>query len=433
MSAPATEPALATGQPSATASTHAPAAVAAGTAHPSVPTPVVTLLGLAAAVIVLGGMRSASGILGPTVLAFVVAIAVYPLQAWLSRWLPRWLAMTATLLFTYAAISAFVWALVVSVLQFANQVPQYQAELEQLVAQGQTRLEERGVGSGQIDEIVSQVDVNSALTVAVDLAQQVVGVFSDLLFVLALLLFVLVDANAVKEKLAAVAELRPDVARAVTGFAGGVRRYLVVTTIFGAIVAAFDVGLLVVIGVPLPLLWGLLAFLTGYIPTIGLVIGIVPPAVIALLDGGLVDAAYVVVGYLLINNIIQTVIQPKFVGDAVGLSITMSFLSLIVWSFVLGPLGALLAIPLSLLTRAVLSDVDPRHRWVGFLVSDRPPPPEEVDRLARQVRTADLTGTATSSAGTSPPSSSAASSPAPADPARDSRRGRSRGSARTRG
>ena len=401
--------------------------------HASVPAPVITLLGLAAAVVVLGGMRSAAGILGPIVLAFVVAIAVYPLQAWLSRWMPRWLGMTITLLVTYAAISGFVWALVVSVLRFANQVPRYQDELDSLVAQAQSRLQELGVGAGQIDDLVSQVDVNSALTIAVDLAQQVAGVFSDLLFVLALLLFLLVDASAVKEKLAAVTELRPDVARALTDSAGGVRRYLVVTTVFGAIVAAFDIGLLMVIGVPLPLLWGLLAFLTGYIPTIGLVVGIVPPAVIALLDGGLADAGYVVVGYLLINNIIQTVIQPKFVGDAVGLSITMSFLSLVVWTFVLGPLGALLAIPLSLLTRAVLTDADPRHRWVGFLTSDRAPAPEEVRRLAQPAGTAGLTGTATSSAGSRPPSSSAASSPAPAAQPQGSRRGRSRGSARTRG
>lgn len=347
------------------------------TQQPSLPAPVVTLVGLAAAVIVLAGMRSAAGIIGPIVLAFVVAVAVYPLQARLSRLLPRWLAMLLTLLLTYAAISAFVYALVVSVLQFANQVPRYRDELNTLAADAQSRLEDLGVGAGQIEDVVSRFDINSALTVAVDLAQSVVGVFSDLVFILALLLFLLLDGNSVKEKLAAVSEVRPGVAAGLTGFAGGVRRYLVVTTIFGAIVAVFDVGLLVLIGVPLPLLWGLLAFLTGYIPTIGLVVGIVPPAIIALLDGGITDAVYVVAGYLVINNLIQTVIQPKFVGDAVGLSVTMSFLSLIVWGFVLGPLGALLAIPMSLLARSLL-DGDPRHSWVGILTSDRPPSPQEV-------------------------------------------------------
>ena len=73
------------------------------------------------------------------------------------------------------------------------------------------------------------------------------------------------------------------------------------------------------------------------------------------------------VGYLLINNTIDNVVKPKFVGDAVGLSITMAFLSLVVWGFVLGPLGALLAIPATLLARAVLSDADPRRAWVGIM------------------------------------------------------------------
>ena len=174
--------------------------------------------------------------------------------------------------------------------------------------------------------------------------------------------------------------MRPRVARALRSFTHGVRQYLVVTAIFGALVAALDVVLLMVLGVPLPLLWGLLAFLASFVPTIGLIVGLIPPAVIGLLDGGPLTALYVVVGYLVINNTIDNLVKPKFVGDAVGLSITMSFLSLVVWGFVLGPLGALLAIPASLLVRAVLTDDDPRHvAGSAMMVGDRPPEGEVLD------------------------------------------------------
>ncbi len=126
------------------------------------------------------------------------------------------------------------------------------------------------------------------------------------------------------------------------------------------------------LGVPGALLWGLLAFITNYIPNIGFLIGLVPPAVIALLEGGPGLRLGVVAACCVINVVIQSVIQPKLVGDAVGLSASVTFLSLVVWAWILGPLGAVLAIPLTLLAKALLIHVDPHTRWiVGGLVGDR--------------------------------------------------------------
>jgi predicted PurR-regulated permease PerM len=158
-------------------------------------------------------------------------------------------------------------------------------------------------------------------------------------------------------------------------FTHGTRRYLVVATVFGAIVAVFDTMFLWLVGVPGALLWGLLAFITNYIPNIGFVIGLVPPAILALLEGGWSLFALVVVVYSVINLIIQSVIQPKIVGDEVGLSAVVTVLSLVVWSVLLGGIGAVLAIPLTLLVKALLVDVDPDTRWVGGLLGDRPASP----------------------------------------------------------
>ena len=146
------------------------------------------------------------------------------------------------------------------------------------------------------------------------------------------------------------------------------RRYIVVSTLFGLVVALLDVGLLYWLGIPLPWLWGLLAFITNYIPNIGFIIGLVPPAVLALLEGGPGLMLTVIAIYCVLNLVIQSLIQPKIVGDAVGLSPTLSFLSLVFWTWVIGPLGAVLAVPLSLLVRAVLVDADPASRWLAPLV-----------------------------------------------------------------
>ncbi len=119
-------------------------------------------------------------------------------------------------------------------------------------------------------------------------------------------------------------------------------------------------------------------FITNYVPNIGFVIGLIPPAILGLLEGGWEMALAVIVGYIVINTVIQSIIQPKMVGDAVGLSATVTFLSLVVWSFILGPVGAVLAVPLSLLVRAMFVDVDPKAQWFNALIGGKvTPPPEE--------------------------------------------------------
>ena len=122
-------------------------------------------------------------------------------------------------------------------------------------------------------------------------------------------------------------------------FVSGTQRYLVMTALFGAIVGILDGGALWLIGVPLPLVWGFFSLITNFIPNIGFVIGIIPPALIALLDSGWQEMVLVLVVYSVLNVTIQTFIQPRYVGNTVGLSAEMTYLSLVVWTFLLDPLG----------------------------------------------------------------------------------------------
>jgi predicted PurR-regulated permease PerM len=115
-----------------------------------------------------------------------------------------------------------------------------------------------------------------------------------------------------------------------------------------------------------------LAFVTNFIPNIGFIIGLIPPALMALLEGGPGLMVAVIVVYSAINFVIQSIIQPRVVGDAVGLSTTLTFLSLVFWAWIVGPVGALLAVPLSLFARALLVEADPRTRWALPLISGKP-------------------------------------------------------------
>src|SRR3954462_4142730 len=213
-------------------------------------------------------------------------------------------------------------------------------------------------------------DIGSFAGWITSLLGSMVGVASDLVFIVLLLLFMVVDANWFPGRLGSIPPDKSRMVEAFSSFARGTRTYLVVSTIFGGIVAVIDSGVLWLIGVPVPLLWGLLAFITNYIPNIGFIIGLVPPAVLGLLEGGWGMMIAVIVAYCVINFIIQSVIQPKFVGDAVGLSISLTFLSVVFWAWVIGPLGALLSIPLTLLMKAVLVDADPNNSWLKPLLGD---------------------------------------------------------------
>jgi predicted PurR-regulated permease PerM len=195
------------------------------------------------------------------------------------------------------------------------------------------------------------------------------SVLSNLFFIVLLVLFLCADAAFFPARLEEARSTRNQVVDALNSFAVGTRRYLVVSSVFGFIVAVFDTVALWIMGIPAPLLWGLLAFITNYIPNIGFIIGLVPPTVLALLVGGPGLAIAVVVVYCLLNLVIQTILQPRFVGESVGLSTTVTFLSLVFWAWVLGALGALLAIPLSLLAKALLVDVDPDASWLRPLIS----------------------------------------------------------------
>jgi len=335
----------------------------------TLPRGLLLLLGLAATVVTVAGIRSGAGIIGPTFLALVLTIAVHPLRDYVARvGLPPWVGTVVGISGVYLVLLALSTSLVLAVARFGTLLPEYEDEFNSLVQQVIDELRTYGVGQDQIDSITSAFDVGQVVSVAGTVLTGLLALTSNLLFIITLLLFMAIDANHFPDKLEARRGQRPAAVEALHSFAGGTRRYLVVSTVFGLIVAVLDTVFLAFTPVPVPLLWGLLAFITNYIPNIGFVAGLVPPAILGLLEGGPGLMLLVIVVYTVLNFVIQSVIQPKWVGDSVGLSGTVTFLSLVFWGWALGAVGALLAVPLSLLVKALLVDVDKDSRWLSGLL-----------------------------------------------------------------
>jgi len=345
--------------------------------HRILPRAVVVLLGGAAAVIVAGGMRAASDFVAPIFFALVLTIACAPVRriALRHRW-PSWAATLLMLVTAYLIVLILTLSLAVAAVQLAATIPQYADQADDLVADAQSWLSARGLDEASVDKALSQLDLGKVADLLASVLGSLLAVLGSFLFLVTVLFFTVADVSGVHLREALLRETKPGLATALHGFVHGTQHYLIMSAIFGGIVAVLDTGALWLLGVPLPALWGLLAFVTNFIPNIGFVIGLVPPAILALLDGGWSSMLAVVAVYCVLNVTIQTFIQPRYVGDAVGLSPTVTFLSLTLWTFVLGSLGALLAVPMTLLARAILVDADSRAGWANAFIGSTPPGPE---------------------------------------------------------
>jgi predicted PurR-regulated permease PerM len=324
----------------------------------------------AALTIVLAGVRATSDILGPAVLALVLVVTVHPLRRpLLRRGVPSWLASLVVVVTVYLLLIGVLVSVVYAIGRLAALVPGYTPDLHDYAREVGAWLEDRGVGRDQASAMTDAVDLGRVVTLASTIFGAVLGLASNLFFVVTVVLFMGFDAPVTQQALGRIGASRPDLVDALSSFAHGTRTYMAVSAGFGLIVAVIDGVALNLMGVPGAFVWAVLSFVTNFIPNIGFVIGVIPPALIGLLDGGPRLMLGVLVVYSLINLVIQSIIQPRYVGDAVGLTPTLTMLSLVFWAWALGPLGALLAVPMSLLVRALLIEADPDARWAMPLVS----------------------------------------------------------------
>ncbi|MDY0908240.1 AI-2E family transporter [Microbacterium sp. CFBP9034] len=361
-------------------------------AEPAVPSPALsptirTLIALAAAVIVLAGVYFARELVGPLALAIVLVVICEPIRRPLERrnW-PRWTGTTAVIVLAYLVLLAMGALLWLAGTQFARLVREFSDELRDSVQSVLAWLTSVGLDQEAADATSSVLDPETLVSLASSLGGTILGVATALFFVFAYIIFMAADAARYRDAGRVFGPTKAPTLSRITHLNSGVRRYYVVNASFGAIVAVIDGFALLWLGVPAPLVWAILAFVTNFVPNIGFVLGLIPPAVLGFVVGGWPMLLAVIAIYCVVNVVLQVLVQPKFVSDAVDLSLTLSFFSVIFWTFVIGPLGAILSIPLTLFVRTLVLEGDPGSHWLRWLSGDRsavPPDPRSPDPRRR--------------------------------------------------
>ena len=280
-----------------------PLANGAGPRRGALPRALVILIGAAATVVVVAGIQATAWLIGPAFMALIVVIAVAPVHGWLRRhgW-PGWATTLVLILLVYGILLALALGIIFSLARLGTELPQYASKADGLVNSATAKLAELGVGSEQIKQAASSLNLGKLAGVIGALLSSVAGLASNFVFLLALLLFLSVETGGAGDRVASIAAERPRIAEALGHFAWGTRQYLLVTTVFGFIVAVLDSIALAILGIPLAVTWGLLSFITNYIPNIGFILGVMPPALLGLLTGGPKLMVIVIVVYCVLNT-----------------------------------------------------------------------------------------------------------------------------------
>lgn len=325
------------------------------------------LITAASSVIVIAGMRAAEPILVPFLIAVFIAVICMPSLSWLkSKGIPTALA----LLIVVAGISLI--GLLMTVLigtsldNFSRDLPLYQARLKEKSQLFIAWFRQTGINIPE-QRILEAFNPGAAMSLAAGVLSKLGSVFTNAFLILLTVIFILLEASSISAKMRVISA-SPDTSDThFDTFIKNINRYMALKTATSLGTGICIAVWLAILGVNYPLLWGSFAFLLNYVPSIGSILAAVPAVLLAIIQLGTAKALLTVLGYLAVNITIGSIIEPRIMGRGLGLSTLIVFLSLIFWGWVLGPIGMLMSVPLTMAVKIAL-DSSEDTRWAGVLL-----------------------------------------------------------------
>ena len=333
------------------------------------PSPITkTLIVCASLVIIVAGMREASAIIVPFLLATFIAIIVTPIYFSLQR---MGLNPVVTLLamITVVVVLGFVsiWIGQRSVRSFLENEPGYQSQYLAQMTQLTQWLRNWGMVKPE-QSVGDLIDARVVMSQFGKAVEAIRGLLSQATLILIVVIFILLEATTMPDKIRGLPGLSEDTWDRMTQIVDNIRHYITLKTVTSALTGILVWLLLVILGVDAAEFLGVLAFVLNFVPTIGSIIAGIPGVLLAFIQHGPLAAGIALVGYLAINFGVSNGLEPRIMGRGLGLSPLVIILSMFFWGWVLGPVGMLLSVPLAMTAKIAL-EADEETRWIAMLMA----------------------------------------------------------------
>jgi predicted PurR-regulated permease PerM len=332
-------------------------------------------MALAAVVIIVAGLRAASSLFVPFLLAGFIGLLCAPALFWMrDRGLPTPIALIVVLLGLLGIGALFGGLVSTSINEFTRALPSYQESFGSVLASLTARLAEFGIDFGSATSETNPFDPKAALGLVGNLAGNLGSLLNNAFLLFLTVCFILLEASSFPHKVREAFGDSPEIEDQMAEIGESIRRYLAIKTFTSVLTGCLAYGALIILGIKFAPLWGLIAFLLNFVPAVGSVIAAVPAVALALIDNSPQTAALVTLSYVAINIAIGYFLEPRVMGQGMGLSPLIVITSLVFWGWVLGPVGMVLAVPLTVILRITLGS-QPSTRWVAVLLGPALPSP----------------------------------------------------------
>lgn len=321
---------------------------------------------LASIVIVIAGIREMASLVTPLFLALFITSICYGPFVWLQKkGMPEILSLISVIL-GIAALTTLVGAVLgTSISGFVEKMPFYEEKFNLYWIDINLWFVNLGWLDGKTG-LEDHIKPSSIVSIAGSVFTGIGNLMSDFFLVLLVVIFMLLEISMFIKKMKLIST---NSLRKMDNVMHNMNTYFGTKTITSMMTGVFVAIALAIIGVDFPLLWGFLAFLLNYIPNIGSVIAAIPAVLLALVQLGLTSAIETAVVFLIVNGVIGNIIEPKLMGKNLGLSSLIVFLSLIFWGWILGTVGMLLAVPLTMTIKIIFDSMD-ETKNIGLLMGD---------------------------------------------------------------
>ncbi len=308
----------------------------------------------AAIVVLIAGLKSASGIVSPLLMAVFISIVCTPALFWMQRRGFPTIVALIVILGIVGLLGVAVFSLIANSLdQFSNSLPRYKQNLAAMYEQFDATIMHWGY-SLPVDGITEQVNPDSLIKLLNYMLSGLSNILADGLVVFLAVLFILAEVANLPNKLRHALKSPDQSMKRLQTFTGKVIHYLALKAATSVLTAICVAVVLWILKIDYVFLWAVLAFFLNFIPYVGSVLAGIPAVLLALVDHGLFTALWVAAGYVVINIVIGNIIETRLMGGGLNLSSFVVFVSLIFWGWVLGPVGMFLSIPLTMLITIAL-------------------------------------------------------------------------------